>query len=271
MELLRALAYLIERPTEGADQIWRHLGLSPPRADDYTDLFVLQLPPYASIYLGAEGMLGGEARERIAGFFAAVGAALPSEPDHLATLLNLYVRLAEADRASTAHARAALLHEHLLSWLRLYTRKVEDVASATYRAWARLLWESLVDESDALPPIHGVALHLREAPSLADPRLEGTDGFLSGLLAPVQSGMLIVRDDLKRAASELHLGLRAGERRYALSALFSQDAPATLGWLAAEARQWMAYHRDGFWYERASKTATLLDELCASVLDGASA
>ena len=61
----------------------------------YMDLFGFQLYPYASVYLGSEGMLGGEARDRIAGFWRAIGEPPPSEPDHLAVLLALYARLCE--------------------------------------------------------------------------------------------------------------------------------------------------------------------------------
>ena len=67
------------------------------RARRHTDLFVFQLQPYASVYLGAEGMLGGEARDRIAGFWRALGASPPSEPDHLATMLALLRRSGERE------------------------------------------------------------------------------------------------------------------------------------------------------------------------------
>ena len=35
-------------------------------------------------------MLGGEARDRIAGFWRALGLVPPPEPDHLAVMLGLY-------------------------------------------------------------------------------------------------------------------------------------------------------------------------------------
>ena len=39
--------------------------------------------------------MGGLARERIAGFWNAVGLTPPPEPDHLAALLGLYASLTE--------------------------------------------------------------------------------------------------------------------------------------------------------------------------------
>jgi hypothetical protein len=47
--------------------------------------------------------------------------------------------------------------------------------------------------------------------------------------------MVITRHDLARAAEQLGLGLRIGERRYILSALMAQAPVAMLTWLADEA------------------------------------
>src|SRR5215213_11255939 len=99
MELFRALAVFAEPPERpGAARVAEALGLGGvPTADAYTDVFVFRLYPYASVYLGSEGMLGGEARDRVAGFLAALGQAVPQEPDHLALLLGAYARLSEAE------------------------------------------------------------------------------------------------------------------------------------------------------------------------------
>src|SRR5919206_4462992 len=101
MELFRALAVLVEPPDRpGAERVAEALGLGAlPEASAYTDTFVFRLYPYASVYLGAEGMLGGEARDRVAGFLAALGQAVPPEPDHLALMLGAYASLAEAEEA----------------------------------------------------------------------------------------------------------------------------------------------------------------------------
>ena len=93
-------------------------------------MFVLNCPPYASVYLGAEGGLGGEVADRAAGFWRAIGVPPPAEPDHLTALLSLYARLGEAPVAgdgaaclapatagALARARQALFWEHLWPWL----------------------------------------------------------------------------------------------------------------------------------------------------------
>lgn len=328
MELFRALAVFAE-PPEGPEvaRLAALLNLGePPSASEYTETFVFRLYPYASVYLGAEGMLGGEARARVAGFLAALGETPPPEPDHLSTLLATYARLsathesedavgderraetdeerAEADerraegdewpaeedgrstegderrtegdesgarrRAGLSVARKAFLWEHLLSWLPVYLGRVAEVAPPFYRRWAELLLSALVEEARACGPPHSLPLHLREATPPADPRAESAEEFISSLLAPARSGLVITRDDLARAARSLGTSARAGERRFVLKSLMGQDAGGVLAWLSQEASRQSARHaarRDAFgpvaewWAARSSVTASLLREL----------
>ena len=284
MELFRALAVLVEPPDRpGVARVAEALGLGElPSASAYTDLFVFQLYPYASVYVGAEGMLGGEARDRVAGFLAALGHDVPAESDHLALLLGAYAGLLEAEvaasdgrrRESLRRARRALLWEHLLSWLPVYLDKVERVAPRFYRRWAETLRAALDAEAGELGSQAELPLHLREAPALADPREAAPEEFLKTLLAPARSGLILVRDDLARAARELGTGVRAGERLFALRSLVGQDAAGTLFWLAREAEDWHALHQRRraahgavaeWWAARAASTAKLLRELKADL------
>lgn len=268
-ELLRALAVLAEPPTAAHERVALALGLPrAPGPDEYADLFLFQLYPYASVYTGPEGMMGGEARDRVAGFWRALGLTPPAEPDHLAALLGLQAELAE--RGAPAEWRRALLWEHLLSWLPPWLLRLDELAPAPYREWGRLLGAALEEEARVLGPQPRLPLHVREAPPLE------LDDLLDGLLAPVRSGLVLVRDDLRRAAAELGLGVRVAERRYVLRALLAQDAPATLGWLAAEARRAGARYAEAdevvrfvttFWRERADAAAALLAEARSAALE----
>ncbi|MCS7006495.1 MAG: molecular chaperone TorD family protein [Gaiellaceae bacterium] len=268
-ELLRALAVLSEPPSPECGRIVEVLGLErePTRAE-WTELLQLELPPYASIYLGNEGQVGGEARDRVAGFWRALGLVPPAEPDHLAALLGLYAEAGEVGAPEAA--RRALLWEHLLAWLPVYLAKAREIAPRSFQRWAELLEEALLVEAERLPSGGLVPLHLREAGSVPDPREDGADAFLDALLAPVRSGLLLTRADLRHAARDLHLGLRVGERSFVLRSLLAQDAEATLRWLAAEAEGWAERHRrhgdalspvGDLWAERAERAAELLDEL----------
>lgn len=280
MELFRTLGALVEPPAPGHRALADLLDLGPPPGEaDYSDLFLFQLYPYASVYLGAEGMMGGEARDRVAGFWRALGQAPPAEPDHLAVLLALYARLADLEAAAAGeapdrerwrHARTAFFWEHLASWLPVFLGRLAELAPPFYRRWGELLSEALAGEAATLGPPAGLPLHLRAAPAMVDPREGDADAFLAALLAPVRSGLILVRSDLARAARDLELGTRIGERKFVLRALLGQDGPATLGWLAAEARRQAGLHRGlpapfapvaAFWADRAEATATLLGEL----------
>ena len=87
---------------------------------------------------------------------------------------------------------------------------------------------ALAEEAGSVGAQDNLSLHLREAPAMADPRREGGEAFLAALLTPVRSGLILVRSDLERAARELGLGCRAGERRFALRALLNQESAGVL-------------------------------------------
>lgn len=225
---------------------------------EHADLFIFQLYPYASVYLGREGMLGGDAGDRVAGFWRAVGIAPPAEPDHLASLLELRSRFAEAGGERARHAGHALLWEHLLSWLPAWLSRVTELAGPAYRDWAGLLRDVLVAEAQELGPPAALPLHLR----VVQPVETVTD-----VLAAARSGVIVTRADLARAARELGLGLRQGERRYILDAMLAQDRIAVTRWLSAECRRQWAMHRSqpdawrpvaDAWATRAAATADFL-------------
>ncbi len=273
-EVFRALGALCERPDPAHAGLAAALGLpAPPGADAFTEVFVFQLIPYAAAYLSPDGMLGGEAADRVAGFWRALRLAQPAEPDHLAALLGLYAALGEreqsghpASRAAYRDARRALLWEHLLTWVPTYAQAMTSLPSGFHAAWARLLRDALLDEARALDPPPSQPLHLRDVPQLPD---TGSDAFIRGLLAPVRSGLLITRHDLAGAAGALGLAARAGGRAFVLRALISQDREATFGWLAGRAKWWAERHRAGdpplrgvarHWLGRAQASFLALDQ-----------
>ncbi len=276
-EVFRALAVLAEPPTVESSSIAHALAIDrAPDARAYTELFMLTLYPYASVYLGADGMLGGEPRDKIAGFWRAIGAVPPQEPDHLAALLGAYASLedreAEASdpvrRESWSHARRTFLHEHLLSWLPPYLIKISEIAPA-YGAWTTLLRDALANAAGCSHVPENVPSHFRDLPALADPRKDGVAAFIASLLAPACSGIILTRPDLRRASHELGLGLRQGERRFALEAMLAQDPPRVLAWLHGETQRWLTLHRASLpihtarehWIERTRQTAALLNEV----------
>jgi TorA maturation chaperone TorD len=284
MELFRALAVLAEPPTKETTRLADVLGMrkAPPTADEHTELFVFQLYPYASVYLGAEGMMGGQARDLLAGFWRALGGTPPAEADHLSIMLALYARLSEladeegeeaaARGSGWRGARRAFLWEHLLSWLPVYLSKLADIAPPFYREWGEVLTAALLDEASSVGEQDALPLGLREPLALVDPRAAdaGAEGFWQSVLTPARFGGILTRADLSRAARSLGAGLRMGERKFVLKALFAQDAPGVFDWLAEEASLWRSRHERygaglgaimGVWQERAESASSLLKEL----------
>lgn len=279
-EVFRALGVLAEAPTEESVRLSKILGLpSVPTSDDHTELFLFQVYPYASVYLGAEGMLGGDARDRIAGFWRAIGAVPPAEPDHLVTLLAAYADLGDRRaRASTSRQRRALdrtkgafLWEHLVPWVPCFLEKVAQLDIGPYGHWSRLLTAALRQELEEVPLPRTIPLHLRMTAPL-DPAVAEREEVLGAVLSPIRSGMILTRADLARAARETGLGLRAGERRFALEGLLAQDARSVLAWLEQEAHRWIVRHRArqawlpdvaGDWLVRAERAAAALARLTA--------
>ena len=282
-DVFRALAVVCEEISPASTRVGAVLGFAgPPDAAAHTDLFCLELPPYASIHLGAEGMLGGEARHRIAGTWRALGFTPPAEPDHLAALLGLYAALVDAESHATdparkvlrREARRAVLWEHLLTWVPGYAAACAVIGTSDYRIWAQALQAALLSEAAQLDSSEGrsgerLPAPLRDAPPpvLADP--DDLDAMLDEVLVPIRSGVIITRRDLAAAARSLGLGLRLGERRFVLSALAAQDPAALCQWLSAHARTWTEQHRSlvpslgataRFWQDRSAALARHLSE-----------
>lgn len=272
-ELIRGLGALsLDDPAMTAT-LTRTLGLPEWSRADHTGIFVLDLPPYASIHLGSEGKLGGDGADRVAGLWRTLGLEPPSDVDHLGVLLSLYAELGSASQAcaTTAaaarldHARSVLLWEHLWSWAPGYLSAVgRDPAG---RAWADLTGQVLRAEAAATAEPPGLPVALRDAPGPPQPG-SGPDGLLDALTAPIRVGFILTYTDLLLAGKEIGVGVRRGERRFALKSMMEQDPVATLGWLAGHARQWARIHAGQpdngagtgrWWAARAEASAVLLD------------
>ena len=279
-ELFRALGAVAGDPAD-ARTACRALGVPSPSRGEHTVAFVLNCPPYASVYLGAEGGIGGDAADRVAGFWRAIDVAPPAEPDHLTALLSLYASLGEAggDSATAAtadaltRARRALFWEHIWPWLPGYLDAVARLASPSLTAWALLARRALAGERRAHPG-SWLPLALRDAPPpvTADGSL---DDLLTGLTAPIRCGFVLTRHSLAAGADAAGAGYRIGERRFTLRAMLEQTPADTLSWLSCEAARWSRRHarqRPGspaapgpadivqkWWARRAHHTRRVLD------------
>ena len=281
-ELLRALGAVAGDPADTTAACGA-LGLPAPGDAEHTEVFLLNCPPYAAIYLGADGALGGDAADRVAGFWRAIGVAPPAEPDHLTALLSLYASLGEACsgartdavRDALTRTRHALFWEHLWPWLPAYLAAVE--AFPALEAWAALTRRAVLAERAEHPggpdgPGARLPLALRAAPAPLSP--DRAQGDLPvALTTPVRSGLILTRRALAAGAEAADAGHRIGERRFTLRAMLDQEPAGTLRWLGAEAARWADTHaglarnraagpaRDAvqdWWARRARRTAAVL-------------
>lgn len=242
MDIIKALGELAEAPGPEQVRTARLLGLpgEPARAE-FTDLFVVQLYPYASVYLNPSGQLGGDVQDHIAGFWRAVQQPVPRDPDHIATLFSTYAQLAERARTDSeafvrdlaAQMRHAFLWEHIASWLAPFVARVRELGSPTYRAWATLVIDAFEAEAVQAGPPSLLPLHLRKAPPL--PVRPALNDLVDVCFSPVRSGIILTRADLARCARDLGVPMRIAERRYTLATLLGQDAARVQAWLAGEA------------------------------------
>lgn len=242
MELIRALGDLAEAP--GAEQVRtaRLLELpGEPVRSEYTDLFVVQLYPYASVYLSTDGQLGGQVQQHIADYWRVLRRPEPRDPDHVATLLTAYSELTHRSREGplaqqelARQMRHAFLWEHLISWLLPFATRVRELGSPVYRAWGALLLDALEAEATSVGPTAVLPLHLRAAPVLP---ADGAGALADALFAPARCGVTLTRADLTRCARDLGLNTRVADRRYTLRSLIGQEPVRVCAWLAAEARR----------------------------------
>jgi hypothetical protein len=269
-ELVRALGAITLSPPPAGDVLCDAVGLPRISGADYTAAFVLTAPPFAAIHLGAEGKLGGEALDRVEGFWRALGQDPPGQADHLGVLLMSYASLRETAPVRPAAARAAesLFHEHIWSYAPGYLTALATLEREPVTAWAELTLRVLQAERTVTPSPGGdlaLPLALREAPAPLT-RTATFDAVLDAAVSPACSGIILTQTELAAGAAELGVGYRRGERRYALRAMMEQDKAPTLAWLSALATSWAARHLAAYgggttgrwWSGRAAASAGVL-------------
>jgi Nitrate reductase delta subunit len=280
-ELVRALGAIVLSPPPSADVLCDAAGLPRISRADHTAAFVLAAPPFAAIHLGAEGKLGGQALDRVEGFWRALGLRPapgfrqapgqrpPEQADHLGVLLMSYAGLSEAAAGVPAAARAtaSLFHEHIWSFAPGYLTAVATLGDNPATAWAELTLRVLRAERETLPSPAGrltLPLALREAPAALAVTAD-FDAVLDAAVTPACSGIILTQAELAAGAAELGLGYRRGERRYALRAMIEQDKASTLSWLAGLAGRWAARHvtaygdtETGRWWSRRAAGSSLV-------------
>ncbi len=274
-ELLRVLGAAAGDPG-AARAAGAVLGLPPCGDTEHAEVFAVNCPPYASVYLGAAST------GRLAAFWAAAGLGVPPEPDHLTTLLGLYARLGTAApdpgqlrpaqlrpaQLRRAQLRHTLFREYLWPWLPAFLGAVSDLPAGAMTPWAELTLCALRRERELNGGWDGpLPLALRQAPTA------GADGgpgeLLDRLTTPLRSGIILTRRAVAAGADRVGAGQRIGNGRQALGVMLAAEPERTADWLADEADRWSRRHLamvpgtpgdrvQQWWADRAARTARVL-------------
>jgi TorA maturation chaperone TorD len=264
----------------------------------YTDLFLLNVYPYASVFLDPNGEMNGQRSREFSALYRQAGyepetLAGAGAPDHLGLALGLWARLPPAQQAG-------VLGRYLLDWAPVLCLAIERQPSAHpfYRALAactrRALFQAFRAE-DLAAQLLPLALDARQPPDsvhpddrdpedgwvdlpLAGPEEETSLSQVVGfLLCPARSGIFLSRARLGLWARRLGMPLAFGERRRLAISLFEaagmvDRVAELLECLQAELDAWDAAHiawaREysvwgpfaGEWRERIAAARSLLAE-----------
>lgn len=261
-------------------------------AADHHHLFRFNLFPYQSIFLDAEGLLGGAESDRVRRSYRLCGFAVEEDgnPDHIGHELNLMAFLCGAERdawedgeAETArHMRQRqrdFLQSHLLLWIFPLTVGVRRQGQRFYGALADLTLELIHDhalalERDGALP-EATAFRLPDPPALLKKNKTGLKEIAAYLVTPPYAGLFISRDAIGQLGRELEIPRGFGDRQQTLVNLMRSAAqydafPALLEALQEMVREWAVAYSDQqdkmpelapfcrLWQARVEKTARLL-------------
>lgn len=225
---------------------------TPEAAARHTHVFVLNVYPFASVYLGDDGALHGERAAFTRDVLRALGLRAEERggvaADHLAVALDALAELLEreadadapVDAARARHAQRTVLGEHLLPWIPHVLSAVERVDDGLYAAVAGTLRATLRHHAARLATFEDDASPM-PSPAAPEPEAPAPDDPLAWLAAPARCGMFLARDDLAALAAEAGLPARIGGRRFVLrelgrAAVSDAEAAALGDALAAFAR-----------------------------------
>ena len=250
LPLLSSL-WLHEPVAETAARAVDELGL--PSADPselalaYTDIFLLNVPPYGTVFTHAFGELNGPEAQRAAQAFETCGYHPPElgevgAPDHLGLWLGLLAH------ANATGLEAATALPDLLAWAPVCCLSVErePAAHPFYRALAATTRDTLLarrqgqltDYQQPFAISHGLA---------ADDEVTLRD-IVRFFLIPARCGVYLSRARLGQLAKTIGLRLPFGSRFGVAEALFTAAGEAEhiellLRGLTAEVEAWASEYR----------------------------
>ena len=264
-------------------------------AADHHHLFRFNLFPYQSIFLDAEGLLGGAESNRVRRSYRSCGFAVKNDgnPDHVGHELGLMAFLCGAERDAWEDGEDEMarrirrrqrdfLQSHLLLWIFPFVLAVGQQRQPFYEALAELTMDLVYDHALALGNDGTFpqpdSFRLPEPPALLEEKKTGLKEIAAYLATPPYAGLFLSRDAIGRLGRQLEIPRGFGDRRQTLVNLMRSAAqyeafPALIQALQEVAGEWMAaygrqqermpelapFYRP--WRARVEETAGLLAEI----------
>ena len=245
----------------------------------HTRLFLVEVSPHESVFLSADGLLGGDvaAAVRVDRTRGGLGDPLGVEPDHLGAecAWMAFLTGAEADArrdgvdpGPIVTLQHEVLDRHLLRWLPQLMEALEGVSvDTTGRLYVEAAGLALALARSCFAELGG-ARESWSLPPAKDPLASAETGIYriaEHLCLPVQAGGWWTRSALVGLGRGLDLPAGFGNRVDLVEGLFHAAAqygrvPELCAALAEAARGW-ASRGDGPWPERARATVGLLERV----------
>jgi TorA maturation chaperone TorD len=262
------------------------------QAADHYRLFGLEVFPFASAYLEADGRLGGATTDMVARLMLEAGLeALGSEsPDHISSELDALAHLCRIQAASAPGSAAAgqavelqrRLLVHLVWWLPVFCHAVELEGNTMYGGAAAWIMDLVVDHHQVMPTeeIGDTDWTLPDSPNILQDESTGLRRLADFLSHPALSGIVLSRSRIESMARDLGVPRGFGDRALMLGNLMSAAGTYDrthhlIDRLAAFAEEWRAYFAAlegpnrpmqivaaaGVWRGRAEHTLAMLSEM----------
>lgn len=274
-------------------ELVQHLGEAPDydeAAATHQTLFGFNIHPHESIFLGTDGLLGGEITGRVQETYGEIGYGLADEADHIGRELDALAFLCAAESEAwednvvymaqqAREKQLILLQNHLLRWVWPFTQALKAHSDPFYQTVATLLFDVIVVHAGQLfetleAPTADFALP--EAPAILENEKTSLKDIAQYLVTPAYSGLYLSRDMIGQLGRAFELPRGFGGREQMLtnlmrSAVQFDQLPTLLEKLHAIAQEWrnvyqsvdapavMPFTRP--WAERVAQTMGMLVEI----------
>ena len=266
-------------------------GSSPHYGAEHYHLFVHNVFPYETIFLGDDGLLGGIITENVNAFYQRIGFQpdMDESADHISAELNAMAHLcfAEYDAIEDQipheiqrlrQLQRYFLDNHLLRWLPVFCIAIQQ---QEHNVYAEVVFQSFelvcnhrVYLGDDLMA-NGRQFELAMPPELLANEKTSLRDIASYLLTPAYTGFFLSNNDIKRIGSILRIPHGFGKRQQILTNLLRTASDyelfsEILSAFREQASDWqeqlfrmstLPTHIQTIWVNRLQNTIKVLNEI----------